>query len=288
MNCQSASAASASLRDFVFGEFKDGGFLEQMAVEMANLVFAKRAALGHDVEKLFECFGEMTGSSTPVLSSSVNKLLRQQAGVLGEEAKDDAIEKAGDAEVLALRDNSLPRGSWRRPVRSASRFWSDLATSAIVPARFSVTCAVVRCGLRKSGSVNSGAEQAQIFRAVNLGVGELVRLLHRAVEIGADDVAVEIADDEQGRIQQRFAVAEQLLVGFVEIFLFAFVFPGEAALFPHVGKAAFVQLVDLPASFNLAGKSSASLTTRFWKQKIRCRSDRLRRALAGRARRKDH
>ena len=31
---------------------------------------------------------------------------------------------------------------------TASRSCSDRATAAIVPARFSVTCAVVRCGLR--------------------------------------------------------------------------------------------------------------------------------------------
>ena len=89
------------------------------------------------------------------------------------------------------------------------------------------------------------AENPQIFRAVNLVVGEFVRFLNRAVEIGADDVAVKIADDEQGRIEQRFAVAEKLLVSLVEVFLFALVFPGEAALFPHVGKAAFGRLAGV-------------------------------------------
>ena len=37
----------------------------------------------------------------------------------------------------------------------AARFCNDLATSAMVFASFSVTCAVVRCGLRNSGSANS-------------------------------------------------------------------------------------------------------------------------------------
>ena len=90
----------------------------------------------------------------------------------------------------------------------------------------------------KFGVVKQRAENAEIFRAVNLVVGEFVSLLNRAVEIGADDVAVKIADNEQRRIEQRFAVAEQLLVSLVEIFLFAFVFPAEAAFFPNVGKAA--------------------------------------------------
>ena len=61
-----------------------------------------------------------------------------------------------------------------------------------------------------------------------------------AVEIGADDVSVEIADHQQRRVEQRFAVAEKLLVSVIEVLLLAFVFPGEAALLPHIGKPAFV------------------------------------------------
>ena len=63
-----------------------------------------------------------------------------------------------------------------------------------------------------------------------------MRLLHRAVEIRADDVAVKIADDEQRRIEQAFAIAEKLLVGFFEVFTRPLVFPSEAIAFPHVGK----------------------------------------------------
>ena len=47
-----------------------------------------------------------------------------------------------------------------------------------------------------------GAEHAQGLRRIDLRVGELVGLLHRAVEIRADDEAVEIADDEQRRVEQ--------------------------------------------------------------------------------------
>ena len=45
-------------------------------------------------------------------------------------------------------------------------------------------------------------------RIVDVRVDELMRLLDGAVEIGADDVAVEIADHEQRRIEQRFAIAK--------------------------------------------------------------------------------
>ena len=90
------------------------------------------------------------------------------------------------------------------------------------------------------GIVEQRAQHPPVFRLVDLGVGEFVRLLNRAVEIRADDVAVEIADDQQRRIQQRFAVAQQLPVGLIEILFLALVFPGETTLAPHVGKAPFL------------------------------------------------
>ncbi len=65
-------------------------------------------------------------------------------------------------------------------------------------------------------------------------------LLDRAVKIRFDDVTVEIADDEQGRIEQRFAVLKKLFIGGFEVLFLALVFPGKAALFPHVGKASFL------------------------------------------------
>ena len=87
-----------------------------------------------------------------------------------------------------------------------------------------------------------GAEDAPVFGPVDLLVVEFVRFLNGAVEISANDVAVKIADHEQRRIEQAFAVAEQLLVRLVEILFLALVFPGEEPLFPHVSKAAFVRV----------------------------------------------
>ena len=98
---------------------------------------------------------------------------------------------------------------------------------------------------KKIGTFKQCAKRAKIFRAVNLLVGEFVNILNRAIEICADDVAVKIADNKQRRIQQRFTVAEKLLVSFVEIFLFALVFPRKAIFFPHVGKTAFCRLAGV-------------------------------------------
>ncbi len=63
-------------------------------------------------------------------------------------------------------------------------------------------------------------------------------LLDGAVEVGADDVAIKVADDEERGIQERFAVAKKLPVGVVEVLLFAFVLPRKAVALPDIGKAA--------------------------------------------------
>ena len=49
--------------------------------------------------------------------------------------------------------------------------------------------------------------------------------------------AVEVADDEQRRIEEVFAVVEELFVGFFEVLVLAFVLPGEVAAHPDVGVA---------------------------------------------------
>ena len=99
--------------------------------------------------------------------------------------------------------------------------------------------------LEKTGVFKQRAEHAPVFRLVDLVVGEFVRFLNRAVEVGADDVAVKVANHEQGRIEQAFAVALELRVGFVEVLFLALVFPGEAVLPPHVGKAALVRVAGV-------------------------------------------
>ena len=47
---------------------------------------------------------------------------------------------------------------------------------------------------------------------------------------------IEVANDEQRRAIQIFTVLEQLLIGGLEVFVFAFIFPGEKAAHPDVGE----------------------------------------------------
>jgi len=80
-------------------------------------------------------------------------------------------------------------------------------------------------------------------------------------EVGADDDAVKVADHQQGRVGQRVAVEQELIVGRVEILVFALVFPAEKAFFPHVREAvaaavlgdAFLETVVLPVGSASAG-----------------------------------
>ena len=58
-----------------------------------------------------------------------------------------------------------------------------------------------------------------------------------AGEVGVDDDAVEVARDEIRRVRERVAVAEQLVVGSVQVLGLALVFPAEAILLPHVREA---------------------------------------------------
>ncbi|MCX6911246.1 MAG: hypothetical protein NTY01_24835 [Verrucomicrobia bacterium] len=229
---------------FILGEFKDGSFLKQMAVEVTDFVFAESAALGHDREKCFERLRQKARIVNAGFEHVAEKVFRQQAGVFSEETKDHAIEKAGNAKALALGEIGFGAGPGVGPFAALSflqrhgdfgegfcQVFGDLRGGAL---RF-----------EKVGILKQSAKQAKVFRAVNLIVREFVRFLNRAVEVGADDVAVEIADNEQGRIEQRLAVAEQLLVSVVEILFLALVFPPETTFSPYVGKAALAWLAGV-------------------------------------------
>lgn len=51
-----------------------------------------------------------------------------------------------------------------------------------------------------------------------------------------DFEADEVADDEEGRVFERFVVLVELLISFLEVATFGLVLPGEEAPFPNVGE----------------------------------------------------
>ena len=222
--------------NLILGQLEHGGVLEEMAVEVTDFVMTKRAALRHDGKQFLKTFGEELWLVDGGFGDVAENRLRQQAGILGKEAKNDAIEEAGDAEIAPLREVHFRAGlgvgqfhaltlleRLRDLGNGRGKGFRDLRGGAL---RLEVT-----------RIEEQGTEHAPVFRAVEMGVGKLMHHLHRAVEIRADDVAVKIADHEQRRIEQRFAVAEQLLARFIKVLVLALVFPTEAVLFPNVSPA---------------------------------------------------
>ena len=59
-------------------------------------------------------------------------------------------------------------------------------------------------------------------------------MLGRVHEIGVDDDALHIRNHQQRRIEQRFPVLQQLLIGRIQVFVLALVLPGEKALLPYI------------------------------------------------------
>ena len=95
---------SGERADFFFVQLKDGCFFEKMTVEMLDLIFAESAASRHRGKKFLERFGEMFGIVHAAFENLGHDARRKQAGVFGEETKDDAVEESRDAQVLSLRD----------------------------------------------------------------------------------------------------------------------------------------------------------------------------------------
>jgi hypothetical protein len=82
-----------------------------VAVEVADLVLPKVPPRGHDGEELLQPLGEVVRVVEAELEQVGEEVpVGQQAGVLGEEAEDDAVEEAGDAQVLALGEIHLGAG----------------------------------------------------------------------------------------------------------------------------------------------------------------------------------
>ena len=84
--------------------------------------------------------------------------------------------------------------------------------------------------------------------AVEVVEREGVDALASSGEVGVDLEALEVADDEEGRVAEVFAVVVELLIGLFEglVLAFAFVFPGKVVAQPNVGKAgAAARFADL-------------------------------------------
>lgn len=92
-------------------------------------------------------------------------------------------------------------------------------------------------GLELVGIGEGEPEQAALFRRHQIGDAELVAYAGRVGEVGVDDEALGVADDQQRRVLQRRGVLLELGIGGGEIGMGLLVFPAEAAALPHIRPA---------------------------------------------------
>ena len=81
------------------------------------------------------------------------------------------------------------------------------------------------------------AEDFEVARLVKRRQRDFMRALGGVVKIGVDADDVHVAHHQQRRVFQVGAVFEKLVIGGVEVFLFALVFPAEEIFFPDIGPA---------------------------------------------------
>jgi hypothetical protein len=85
--------------------------------------------------------------------------------------------------------------------------------------------------LREDGGGGNGLVEAELFQGEGVDTGAL------AVELGVDFKALEVADDEERRVAEIFVVADELLVGFLEVAAGELVLEGEGVALPDIGVA---------------------------------------------------
>jgi hypothetical protein len=165
----------------------------------------------------------LAGSCLFLWSRRWKSFSREQTHILGEHAEHELFRRK---RKWAARWGSMLR--WRRP--SAMR------------AKRSAACGLGgEAGLEGFGVGEEAAERFPklIGRLVEVGERKGVDALEGVGEVGVNLEAVEVADDQERRVFEVFAVAEKLLVGVGEVSMFALVLPAEVAAHPDVGPAAF-------------------------------------------------
>jgi hypothetical protein len=201
MNCQSASAASARRFSSSSEKLEHRGLLEEVAVEVPDLVLPEGATGGHDGEEFLHRRGEVVRVVEAELEQVGKEVGREQAGVLGEEAEDEAVQEAGDAEILALGEIHLGAGLGVGELDGLALL-EGLGDLGDVAGERLGDLGGGADGLERFRVGEERAEDAPVLRVVEAREVEVVDLLHRAVEIGADDEILEVADDEQRRVKE--------------------------------------------------------------------------------------
>ena len=203
------------------------GAVEEPAVEPLDAVVAEEAArlaVRHDAEQRGEPAVELLGIRAPRLDHAGEETRREQPGVLGEEAEDDAVEVVGDGlrVVPALVHRPRDLGEARRGELR------NLVGRLLGPQRLGVKHDRAKDAERLGGAFAALGEVVE---------GEFVDGGTGAGEVGVDLDAVHVADDERGRVRQVLTVVEELAVGGGEVGAVPLVLPAEVPALPDIGPA---------------------------------------------------
>lgn len=200
-------------------QFDDFGIGEQSAVEIGDFIGPEVSAGAHGGEQGFELRRQSNGIELGGGQHFGEKLARQQADVLAEQAEHDLHQEMG----------RLRRGD---------------ATDAQPVGELSKTLGRFFCdGLRRAprtqrlGVAEQPPQHIEVGGLGEAGQIEGMHLFDRAGEVGVDLETVQVADDQQRRVFEGFAVEQQLVVGGYQVLVLAFVLPAEVAALPDVGPA---------------------------------------------------
>ena len=204
-------------------ERQDVAGLEQAAVEPVDLLGAEEAAVPrHLREQLAEGGREDARPAVGGLRQPLEDALRQQAGVLGEQAEQDPVQEVGHPlRVVAARAEAL--GDLGEVAR---RLLGDLGRRDVRAEALGGREDVAE-GLEGVGRVVGG----QVVE------GDDLHDRAQAGEVGVDLDPLEVADHQERRVAEVVLVAHQLDVGGPQVLVLALVLPGEEVALPGVGEA---------------------------------------------------
>ena len=206
------------------------GIPEQIAVEVRDLVDAEQPARScHLLKQVGDGAVRHPGAADILAQDGGEQAVGQQAGILGVEAKDDAVEMA--RQPLRVAGGRVAGGLFHIGndfVEQGGGFLRNLFYGTI--------------RAQGVGVVESVAEQFQMGRFVQPGDGDFVADGFHPRKVGADAYGLERRYDEQRRRFEMHLIAEQLVEGVVQVGVAALELPAEMVLQVGVGEAAGYRL----------------------------------------------
>lgn len=226
------------------------------------------------MEEELELAEELLGEEAIVaLDEVAEEMSGEQSDRIREETEEKAHEEVRD--LLLGVDGSVGMAALL-DLQTLSQTREDLG-------RFLGDMCVRAVGTQSVCIVEEGAEDFEWRQralggdliAAELVEVELVDALLRGGEVGVDLESIEVADDEEGRIAEVFAVIVELLVGCLEVLVFLtstlLVLPGEVIPPPDIGES--IAAVDLGDGL-FEGEAFADAVGRGWVGRGRaCRRD---------------